>query len=144
VTFPAASRPWFPFLLPPKWDSSISISPQNDPLSESVIMIYAEISGRDDRRCYMRDPAVLLVLWISSTAPRNPIIIVAGRNADGNSGTGVPYFLMGNAVSQSVLKPRSHVQFREFHILQTLQRPHILPVPYRQISILRISRYQYR
>ena len=28
-----------------------------------------------------------LGLWISSTAPRNPMIIVAGRNADGNSGT---------------------------------------------------------
>jgi len=27
-----------------------------------------------------------LVLWMSSTAPRNPMIIAAGRNADGNSG----------------------------------------------------------
>jgi hypothetical protein len=29
-----------------------------------------------------------LVLWIRSTAPTNPIIMIAGRNLDGNSGIG--------------------------------------------------------
>ena len=30
-----------------------------------------------------------LVLWMKSTTPRNPMIIVAGRKNNGNSGTGL-------------------------------------------------------
>jgi hypothetical protein len=33
-----------------------------------------------------------LVLWMSNTAPRNPMVIVAGRKIEGNSGTGLPSF----------------------------------------------------
>jgi hypothetical protein len=33
----------------------------------------------------------VLVLWMSSTAPKNPMIMVAGRNIDGNSGVGTSH-----------------------------------------------------
>lgn len=38
-TFPVAPRPRFPFLLPPKYDSSISISTENEEAFASVVSI---------------------------------------------------------------------------------------------------------
>jgi len=75
---------------------------------------------------------------MSSTAPRNPMIIIAGRNTEGNSGTGVPSFLIkmhtcSLSWNYGYMFSFWSYAFVKHHIHIIITRRHVVNYPFRKL-----------